>query len=443
MFLPAGSSLNIALAGFGTVGAGVQQILKTHGALLEQRAGRKLVLRRIAVRDPQKNRHCPLPTELLAEGLVVNELCQLADDPDIHVVVEVIGGTDAAHALVTRALRAGKHVVSANKALLAEHGDSLFQLARENGRLLKFEAAVAGGIPLISTLQKGLAGNQILAIRGILNGTTNLILSSMQHDGSTFEAALREAKRLGFAEADPTFDVSGADSAQKLAILTHVALGSRVTWRAIPRVGIDHVTQYDIAMALSRGFAIRLMASAALDKGGGATMSVAPTLVPSHSEWGQCIGGNNVVEVLCDSLGPLFVRGLGAGALPTASAIVADLIEIATGRGSAGPEPITGWSPLRPSTILPSTPVQTYFLRWLVLDRDNMANCATAVTAALKSAGVHGSMADTSMGEIPEPGIAVWLPSPVDEVQIRSICSEMARQYPQQGSFAAFPILHV
>ena len=172
-------------------------------------------------------------------------------------------------------------------------------------------------------------------------------------------------------------------------------------------------------------------------------MSVAPTLVPSHSEWGQCLGGNNVVEAQCDSLGPLFLRGLGAGGRPTASAIVADLVEIASGRGSVGPEPITGWCRSQSGTIVPNRPAQAYFLRWLLAGDDEVAECATAVTTALKRVGVHGSMADTSMGETPEPGIAVWLSSPVDEIQIRSICSEVARLSPSKGAFAAFPILHV
>lgn len=436
------SPLSIGIAGFGTVGKEVCRILSESQTTLPGKCGHSIVVRRIAVRNPL--RHRPAVAEFLATAadLLTSRWQDLVADDQIQIIVELIGGCDEAFALVKAALERGKHVVTANKALLAEHGDELFRLAESRHCHLLFEASVAGGIPILGTLRDGLGGDRITAIRGILNGTTNLILSSMQNDGLSFEIALREAKRLGFAEADPTFDVSGADAAQKLAILTHMGLERKIHWRSIPRVGITEISPNDITMSLARGFTIRLVAMVDLPQAGQGSVSVCPTLVPLRSIWGQCSGASNVIEVHAKNLGPLILQGAGAGGAPTASAVVADLVTLARNWGR-GTGQRYGWDP--DLIVFPGSQVadQAYFLRWLVSQESQIGPLSQAVTKLLCIQKVHGSVFTQAASDDAVPCVSAWTSTRIERTTLAVIEDGIRRDGFDRGvSFAAYPILH-
>ncbi|MGL6094202.1 MAG: homoserine dehydrogenase, partial [Fimbriiglobus sp.] len=254
--------LGIALVGCGTVGGGVAKLLLDKADRLTARAGRPLVLRQVVVRDPTKPRAADIPTEILS----TDPAAALAD-PAVHVVVELAGGTTFARTVVLAALAAGKHVVTANKALLAEHGTELFEAARAAGRVICFEAAVAGGVPIIRALAESLAANQITAIQGILNGTSNFILTAMADQGRSYADALKEAQRLGYAEADPTLDVDGSDAAHKLAVLAQIAFGVTAKPSDIERIGIDRIDPMDVKFAADLGYTVKLLAEAWASEG--------------------------------------------------------------------------------------------------------------------------------------------------------------------------------
>jgi homoserine dehydrogenase len=263
--------------------------------------------------------------------VVTDELEQVTGDPRIQVVAHLVGGVEPARTIMLRLLESGKDVVTANKALLAEHGPELFDRARELGRSIAFDASVAGGIPIITNIGQCLSANQITSLRGILNGTTNFMISQMEDQGASFAEAVREAQRRGFAEADPTLDVDGSDAAQKLAILAHLAFGARIEWAAIPRVGIDRLDPADLRYARELGYRIKLLASAELSDGG-LELGVAPTLVRAGRPLAEVREANNAISVVGDAVGRVFFHGLGAGQMPTASAVVADMIDTAVGR---------------------------------------------------------------------------------------------------------------
>ena len=318
---------NVAIIGLGTVGSGVAKILIDHGDRTQRHAGRTLWLKTAVVRDPKKSRDYTPPDSVL----LTDSVDEVANDPQIDLVCELIGGVDRAKQVVLQLLAAGKDVVTANKALLAEHGPELFDKARELGRSIAFEASVAGGIPIISALSTCLTGNQVTSLHGILNGTSNFILDKMHTDGASYEDVVAEAQRLGYAEADPAMDVDGTDAAQKLAILCQLAFGARIDWRDIPRSGIDTVDLLDVQYAQEMGYRIKLLAVADV-KDGKLDCEVNPTLVKAGTPLGEVAGPFNAVLVKGDAVGPLFFHGQGAGQLPTASAVVADLIDTAVGR---------------------------------------------------------------------------------------------------------------
>jgi len=318
--------LKIGLAGLGTVGAGVLRLLNENGAALKQRCGRAIQVTAISARNRGADRGIDLsgmewfgdPAELAASGA-------------IDVFVELIGGeTGPAKAAIETALRAGKHVVTANKALLAIHGTELARLAESKGLALNFEAAVAGGIPIVKTLRESLAGNQVSRVFGILNGTCNYILTRMGNEGQPFEAVLADAQRLGYAEADPTFDIEGHDTAHKLAILTSLAFGTEVSFDTIYLEGIASITPADIAAAKELGYKIKLL-GVALRTESGIEQRVHPTMLPSHSAIAQVDGVLNCVAVDGDFVGDIMLVGPGAGAGPTASSVVGDIADIARG----------------------------------------------------------------------------------------------------------------
>ena len=329
----------VGIIGLGTVGSGVAKILLDHGDRTARQAGKVLWLEKAAVRDLNKPRDVELPETVT----LTDSIDDVVNDPEITVACELIGGVDRAKEVVLALLEAGKDVVTANKALLAEHGSELFDKARELGRSIAFEAAVAGGIPIIANLSQCLSSNQVTSLHGILNGTSNFILDKMHTDGASYDDVVAEAQRLGYAEADPAMDVDGTDAAQKLAILAQIAFGARLDWRDIPRSGIDTVDLLDVEFAQEMGYKIKLLAVADL-RDGRLDCEVNPALVKAGSPLGEVGGPFNAVLVQGDAVGPLFLHGQGAGQMPTASAVVADLIDTAVGRTALTFHTLKLWS---------------------------------------------------------------------------------------------------
>ncbi|MGV2335571.1 MAG UNVERIFIED_CONTAM: homoserine dehydrogenase [Planctomycetaceae bacterium] len=320
--------LHVALVGCGTVGSGVVRILQSSRELLARQTGRTLELSRIVVRDTARARSVDL------SGIPVTDRIEdVLEDSRLGVVIHVVGGLEPARTDILRLLRAGRDVITANKALLYEHGDELFAAASEAGRTISFEAAVAGGIPIISTVSTALTGNRILSIEAILNGTSNFILSRMLDQRQTYEDVLQEAQRRGYAEADPAMDVDGIDAAQKLAILVRLAFGTPIRLEDLVLQGIRRIELLDLLMAAELGYRIELLAAARM-AAGRLEVSVQPTLVRRDRSVGMTSGADNFVAIEGDAVGVLRLAGAGAGQLPTASAVVADLVDVATGRAA-------------------------------------------------------------------------------------------------------------
>jgi homoserine dehydrogenase len=372
-------TLSIGLAGLGTVGGGVLRILRDNAELVAARAGQPIQVVAVSARDRAKDRGVAL------EGVRWHEdAAALAADPAVDVVVELIGGSEnPARGLVMAALAAGKPVVTANKALLARHGVALAEAAERGGAMLAYEAAVAGGIPIIKTLREGLAANRIRRVAGILNGTCNYILTSMRERGREFADVLAEAQALGYAEADPSFDIDGVDAAHKLAILAALAFGRAVRFEDVHVEGIRNITALDIAFAKALGYRIKLLGIARRTEKG-IESRVHPCLLPEASPLARVDGVYNAVVAEGDFVGRVMLEGRGAGAGPTASAVVADLIDIARGRGA----PVWGAASAHLSAA-PSVPIEAYvgayFLRLMVLDRPGVI---ADVAAALRDSGV-------------------------------------------------------
>ena len=365
--------LRIGIAGLGTVGAGVAMILRHKAELLAARAGRAITLGAVSARDAKRDRGVDLSAVKWAVDPVA-----LASDKDVDVVVELIGGADgAAYQLVKTALENGKHVVTANKALIARHGPELAAIAEAKGVSLKCEAAVAGGIPVIKTLKEGLAANQFTRVAGILNGTCNYILTAMEKDGRDFSDVLKEAQALGYAEADPGFDIDGVDAAHKLVILAAMAFSTRVEMAAVHIEGIRHITATDIDYAAQLGMRIKLLGIAQLAEGG-VELRVHPCMVPLESPIARVEGVINAVEMQCDALGGLFLEGPGAGRGPTASAVVADIVDIAAGRGGT----LYNVAAAKLQT-LPQLPMLhhkgAYYIRLTVLDKPGVLAGISAI----------------------------------------------------------------
>lgn len=356
--------LGIALVGCGTVGAGVVRILTEHADRLTARSGRRIELRHVIVRDLAKSRPVSIPA-----ALVGTDPTPIYADPKVDIVVELIGGTTTARQVVLKALAAGKHVVTANKALLAEHGAEIFAAARAAERTVCFEAAVAGGVPIIRALAESLSANQVTAIQGILNGTSNFILSSMADRGISYAMALAEAQRLGYAEADPTLDVDGSDAAHKLAVLAQIAFGVQAKPGEIEKVGIDRIDAMDIRFANELGYTIKLLAEAWAD-GQHVALHVAPVLLRHTDMLAQVRGAFNAVQVVGDVLGETLYQGPGAGMMPTASAVVSDVIDLAVGRAQRTFVAARLWSSEgRGFNVTPSEKVRSrFYLRLLVAD---------------------------------------------------------------------------
>ncbi|MBI2369899.1 MAG: homoserine dehydrogenase [Deltaproteobacteria bacterium] len=358
-------SIGIGLLGCGTVGTGVVRLLTEQGARLRGRLGAELTLRRIVVRDPAKARDRAVDRQLLS-----TDPAAVIQDPAVEIVVELIGGVEPALQYVLQALGAGKHVVTANKALLSSHGRELFAAAERAGRALGFEASVGGGIPVLRGLRQGLAANRFREILAIINGTANFILTRMTDEGRPFDEVLAEAQRLGYAEADPSLDVDGIDAAQKLAILLLLGYGVEARPKDLHTEGIRQITPLDIQFAREFGYRIKLLAIAK-DRDGELEARVHPTMLPEGHLLARVDDVFNAIAVDGDAVGPTLFYGRGAGMMPTASAVVSDLLEI--GRevlaGTAGRSPVVAW-PAAPPPVQSVEELMThYYLRFQAVDR--------------------------------------------------------------------------
>jgi homoserine dehydrogenase len=355
--------LKVGLAGLGTVGAGVLELLARNGEALAQRCGRAVQVTGVSARNRTAKR--PVDVSRLEW---FDDPVRLAQSADIDVFVELIGGAEGpARAAVEAALEAGKHVVTANKALLAEHGPALAARAEDRGVALNFEAAVAGGIPIVKVLRESLAGNQVRRVFGILNGTCNYILTRMQNEGKAFAEVLADAQAAGYAEADPTFDVDGHDTAHKLAILTSLAFGTEISGDTTPLEGIRSITPADIEAADELGYRIKLLGVAVRTEGG-IEQRVHPTMLPKHSAIAQVDGVLNCVAVDSDFAGEIMLVGPGAGAKATASSVVSDLADIAM--GGRRPTFVTPVADMQPHIRAPIRAHEGgYYIRLSVFDR--------------------------------------------------------------------------
>ena len=391
--------LHVGLAGLGTVGAGVVAMLRANADLVAARAGRPVVVTAVSARDRTRDRGVDLA------GLTwFDDPVAMAADPALDVIVEVMGGSDGpARALVEAALSAGKPVVTANKALVAVHGAALAGLAERTGTTLAFEAAVAGGIPVIKALREGLAGNRISRVSGILNGTCNYILTVMREQGRDFADVLADAQKLGYAEADPAFDIDGIDAAHKLAILAALAFGRPVAFDAVHVEGIRGVSALDMGFAAELGYRIKLLGIARQTEAGVAAR-VHPCMVPHAAPIARVDGVFNAVVAEGDFVGRVMLEGRGAGAGPTASAVVADLVDIARDRVTPVWGAGSGDLSNAPSVGMEAH-VGAYYLRLMVVDRPGVI---ADVTAALRDAGVSlGSM--LQRGRAPGEAVPVVL----------------------------------
>jgi homoserine dehydrogenase len=384
--------LRIGLAGLGTVGIGVVRIVQDHADLIALRAGRPVLITAVSARDRTRNRDADLSGYAWEADPVA-----LAMRDDIDVFVEVMGGHDGPALDATRAaIDAGRDIVTANKALLAHHGQSLAIAAEAQGGLIRFEAAVAGGIPVVKTLTEGLAGNRIHRVMGVMNGTCNYILTRMQSAGLDYDTVFEEARQLGYLEADPTLDVGGIDAGHKLSLLAAIAFGTQVSFDTVELEGIGNVSIDDIKLADEMGYRIKLLGVAQVS-GRGLEQRMTPCLVPSDSPLGQLQGGTNMVVLEGDQVGQIVMRGAGAGMGPTASAIMADVIDIARGnRVSTFGQPARSLVPATPAKAATPAP---YYLRMTLLDKPGaLARIATC----LGDAGISIDQ----MRQLNQPGAA-------------------------------------
>ncbi len=368
--------LRLGIAGLGTVGTGVVRIIATHADLIAARTGRQVVISAVSARDRTKNRDVDVSGFAWEPDPVA-----LARRDDVDIFVEAMGGSEgpAKHA-TEAALAAGKDVVSANKALLAVHGHALAEAAEKAGRVIRFEAAVAGGIPVIKALTEGLAGNEVTRVMGVMNGSCNYILTRMENAGLPYETVFEEARALGYLEADPNLDVGGIDAGHKLALLAAIAFGTRVDFANVELEGIGSVTIEDIRAAADMGFKIKLLGVAQMT-GRGLEQRMTPCLVPADSPLGQLQGGTNMVVLEGDSVGQIVLRGPGAGEGPTASAVMGDVIDIARGlRLPTFGQPAATLA--EPTAAKAATPAP-YYLRMTLLDKPGaLAKIATCLGEA-------------------------------------------------------------
>ena len=411
-------AVGVGLLGFGTIGTGVVKVLGRNAAIIEQRLGFPLRLVRIADIDTDRDRGVDL------SGIRFDDDgAGLIADPEVKIVIELIGGYDVARRFTLEAIGAGKHVVTANKALLALHGDEIFSAAEQRGVDVAFEAAVGGGIPVLRALREGLSANHIQSVEGILNGTTNYVLTQMEQTAEDFEVVLKRAQELGYAEADPTFDVEGVDAAHKLALLAAMAFGVRIDFKRIPTEGIRGLAPIDFEAADDFGYRIKLLAIAK-SRGEGQPIEarVHPSLIPKASMLAAVDGAMNAVAIRGDAVGPTLYYGAGAGELPTASAVVADLMEIGREirRGGAGRvSPLSyphGGLRDHPLVALGELTVRCY-LRFTAVDRPGVLS---HIAGALGEEGIGiESVLQPGRGDVGESVPVLVFTHPANEAAVR------------------------
>ncbi len=371
-------SVGVGLVGFGIIGTGVVKLLRENAALIGDRTGAPLVLRRVADVDTARDRGVALDS-----GVLVADYRKLLDDEEIQIVIELVGGTTVAREIVLGAIERGKHVVTANKALLAVHGKEIFDAAEKRGVEVRFEASVGGGIPIIRAIQEGFASDRIESIHGIINGTSNYILSKMTAEGRPFEAVLRKAQEKGLAEADPTFDIDGTDAAHKLCILSALAFGYYLDLEHIHREGIEKLTPADFEYAREFGFTIKLLAIARAHDGV-IEARVHPTMIPSSHLLATVDGAYNAIYVHGAAVGSTMLYGLGAGEMPTATAVVSDAMDIARGLVRKAPRRGSALSVhnrfLERGQLKPMDEINChYYLRFTVPDRPGVLSRISGV----------------------------------------------------------------
>jgi len=357
--------INVGIIGFGTVGKGTASILIQNRKLLKDRTGFDIHLKKIADLDIKRDRGIRLP-----KGVLTNNADSLIADPDIHIIVELIGGTTVAKEIMLKAIRNGKHVVTANKALLATHGTEIFKAAERNGVRVGFEASVAGGIPIIKIISEGLVANRIKSIYGIINGTTNYILSKMSDEKAEFSDVLKEAQNLGYAEADPTYDIEGIDSAHKLAILASLAYGSQFSLKDVYREGISGISSMDIEFARELGYKLKLLAITK-ETNGKIELRVHPTMIPEEFLLSKVDGVFNAVYVEGDAVGSTLYYGRGAGDMPTGSAVVSDIVDISCDivHKTIGRNPLFSRGDKGKNLLKMDDVISMYFFRFSAIDK--------------------------------------------------------------------------
>lgn len=364
------NDIKVGLIGFGNIGAGVVRLLQDNADTVQQKVGHRITLKRIADLDITSNRGVTVDPALLTTN--VNDIF---NDADISIVIELIGGYEPAKSFVLRAIEAGKHIVTANKALLALHGDEIYAAAARKGVEVQFEAAVGGGIPVLSSIKGNLAGNRFNSVFGIMNGTCNYILTRMTQEGADFGEVLNSAQELGYAEPDPTFDIEGTDTAHKLAVLASLCFGTTIDFGAIHTEGITGISGIDISYAAEFGYRIKLLAIGKLTDDGQLEVRVHPTMIPLHNPLADVNGVFNAIRLTGDFVGPVLFYGRGAGQNPTASAVVGDLIALS--RSIAAGVQIRRAAPLgfldTSITTLPLKPMEdivtSFMLRFTALDQ--------------------------------------------------------------------------
>ena len=367
------SITKVGLIGIGTVGEGVWKVLTQNKSVIEKRVIGSVEIKKVADRDEGKLKEAGVP-----EAQRTNDAYEVINDPEIDIVVELIGGIEPAKTFISAALKQGKHVVTANKDLIAAHGGELLELAEANGKNLYFEASVGGGIPIITPLKESLAGNNIQNLMGIVNGTTNYILTKMTFEGSAYDDVLSEAQRLGYAESDPTSDVGGFDSARKIAILASIAFNTRITDKDVYVEGIQKITSEDIQYAKELGYSIKLL-GIAKENAEGVEARVHPVMIPQNHPLASVNDVFNAIFVTGDAVGDTMFYGRGAGMLPTASAVVGDIIKIIRDRNPDGSS-IIGCTCFENKRIKPMGEVEAkYFIRLNVADKPGVLAKIAAV----------------------------------------------------------------
>jgi homoserine dehydrogenase len=426
-----GNEVGVGLIGFGTIGTGVAKVLRQNADVIERRLGFPLRLVRIADLDLETDRGVDL------DGIGFDaDANALIADPQVSIVIELIGGYDVAKRMILSAIDAGKSVVTANKALLAMHGKEIFDAADRAGVDVAFEASVGGGIPVLRSLREGLAGNRIESLHGIMNGTTNYVLTEMEQTGEDFDVVVKRAQDLGYAEADPTFDLDGIDAAHKLTLLAAMAFGAELTYKEIPTEGIKGLLPVDFEAAEEFGYRIKLLGIAKAHAPSDAAdfdrieARVHPTMIPRTSLLASVDGAMNAVAVTGDAVGPTLYYGAGAGEMPTASAVVGDLMEIARNlrAGAAGRVPPLSYQPqaLKPKPLLGLGELEgRAYLRFTVVDRPGVLAQITGVLGEYEI-GIASVIQKGRAGPVASVPVLVQT-HPAPELALRSALAEIDR----------------